>query len=107
MPTEIPSRFRWITWETGTAELQRSAMAVETFDDMVAGETAPSRESMGSPRCLGWGFLRWSADGDQLRCDRWPAGLQDHTFIHDLDIGIRIDGEGHRKNPRKPFLEMK
>ena len=40
---EIPSGTRWITWEIGTAELQRSAMALETFDDLVAGETHVER----------------------------------------------------------------
>lgn len=40
---EIPSGVRWITWEIGTAELQRSAMAIETFDDLVAGETHVER----------------------------------------------------------------
>ncbi len=43
MNTEIPSHLRWITWEIGTAELQRSAMAVETFEDMAAGETHVER----------------------------------------------------------------
>jgi hypothetical protein len=40
---EIPSDARWITWEIGTEELQRSAMAMETFDDLVAGETHVER----------------------------------------------------------------
>ena len=37
--TEPPPEARWITWEIGTAELQRSVMAGETFDDLLAGET--------------------------------------------------------------------
>ena len=40
---EIPFGARWITWEIGTEELQRSAMAIETFDDLVAGETHVER----------------------------------------------------------------
>jgi hypothetical protein len=40
---ELPPDARWITWEIGTAELQRSDMAVETFNDMLAGETHVER----------------------------------------------------------------
>ena len=31
-PLTSTEGFRWITWEIGTAELQRSAMAIETFE---------------------------------------------------------------------------
>ena len=39
----LPAGARWITWEIGTAELQRSAMAIETFEDLLAGETHVER----------------------------------------------------------------
>jgi hypothetical protein len=40
---ELPSDARWITWEIGTEELQRSAMAIETLDDLAAGENHVER----------------------------------------------------------------
>ena len=42
-PTPIPEGFREITWEIGQAELQKSAMANETFDALQAGETNVER----------------------------------------------------------------
>ena len=36
--TPIPEGFREITWEIGTAELQESVMAVETFEALRAGK---------------------------------------------------------------------
>lgn len=38
-PTPVPEGFRWITWEIGTEELQKSAMAVETFEALQAAVT--------------------------------------------------------------------
>ena len=38
-PTPLPDDWRLITWENGTAELQKSAMAAETYDALRAGET--------------------------------------------------------------------
>jgi len=40
--TQIPDGWRWITWEIGNAELQKSVMAVETFEALQAGETKSS-----------------------------------------------------------------
>jgi hypothetical protein len=37
--TRPPDDWRLITWEIGTAELQKSVMAVETFEALRAGET--------------------------------------------------------------------
>jgi len=37
--TPIPADFREITWEIGETELQKSVMAVETFELLQAGET--------------------------------------------------------------------
>ena len=37
--TPIPPDFREITWEIGKAELQKSVMAVETFEALRAGKT--------------------------------------------------------------------
>jgi hypothetical protein len=37
--TPIPEDFREITWENGNAELQKSVMAVETFEALRAGQT--------------------------------------------------------------------
>ena len=42
-PTPIPEGFREITWEIDQAELQKSAMANETFDALQAGETNVER----------------------------------------------------------------
>ena len=39
----IPDGYRWITWEIGTRELQKSAMAVETFEALRAGITNVER----------------------------------------------------------------
>ena len=41
--TPIPADFREITWEIGEAELQKSAMAVETFELLRSGETNVER----------------------------------------------------------------
>lgn len=35
----LPAGFRRITWEIGTAELQKSIMTVETFEALRAGQT--------------------------------------------------------------------
>jgi hypothetical protein len=37
--TPAPEDFRWITWEIGTDELQRSVMTVETFEALQVGVT--------------------------------------------------------------------
>jgi hypothetical protein len=37
--TPVPEDFRWITWEIGTDELQKSVMAIETFEALQAGVT--------------------------------------------------------------------
>jgi hypothetical protein len=37
--TPIPEDFREITWDIGTAELQKSVMAAETFELLAAGKT--------------------------------------------------------------------
>ena len=47
-----------------------------------------------------------STPGDQARQHWRTAGMKGHALILDLDLGIRIDGQGHRKNPREPLLEM-
>jgi hypothetical protein len=36
--TSTSDGFRWITWEIGKAELQKSVMAVETFGTLKSGE---------------------------------------------------------------------
>jgi hypothetical protein len=41
--TPLPEGSRWITGEIGQAELQKSAMAVETFEALRAGETNVER----------------------------------------------------------------
>jgi hypothetical protein len=41
--TPPPAGSRWITWEIGQAELQKSAMAIETFEALRAGETNVER----------------------------------------------------------------
>ena len=46
--TPIPESFRWITWEIGEAELQKSVMAFETFEALTAGETTSSGYEIGS-----------------------------------------------------------
>jgi hypothetical protein len=38
-PTPLPEGWRWITWEIGGAELQKSVMAVETFEALQHGES--------------------------------------------------------------------
>lgn len=35
----VPAGFRWITWEIGTDDLQKSVMSVETFEALQAGVT--------------------------------------------------------------------
>jgi hypothetical protein len=37
--TAVPKDFRWITWEIGMAELQKSVMSIETFEALSVGIT--------------------------------------------------------------------
>jgi|HubBroStandDraft_1064217.scaffolds.fasta_scaffold82645_2 hypothetical protein len=41
--TPVPTNFREITWEIGEAELQKSSMALETFELLRSGETNVER----------------------------------------------------------------
>ena len=38
-PSPLPDGWRYISWEIGEAELQKSVMAVETFEALQAGQT--------------------------------------------------------------------
>lgn len=42
-PTPIPEDLRPITWEIGNAELQKSVMAIETFEALRAGQNNVKR----------------------------------------------------------------
>ncbi|HKI14983.1 MAG TPA: hypothetical protein VKA12_08245 [Roseiarcus sp.] len=42
-PAPIPEGLRLITWEIGDAELQKSLMAIETFEALWGGQTNVER----------------------------------------------------------------